>query len=94
MKRTLEVIGGLGDLLTLLLLVVFVGIAPFVWIYRLAKAELLIYAGFVFFFWLLSAGAVVVAIRRKWPASIPLGIFLTWLVILTFVFSDSIAKVF
>jgi hypothetical protein len=94
MKRTLEVIGGLGDLISLLLLVVFVGIAPFAWIYRLAKAELLIHAGLVFFLWLLSAGIVAVAIHRKWPTSVPLSVFLTWLVILAFVFSNSIATAF
>jgi hypothetical protein len=91
MKRILEVIGGLGDLLTLLFVVLFVGIAPFVWIYRLANTEYLIHAGIVLVLWLLSVSTIVLAMRRKWPASVPLGVFLTWLVILAFVFSDSIA---
>ena len=94
MKRTLEIIGGIADALRLVLPVLFVGIAPFAWMYRLFAGGKPAQAATVAVCWLFSAIVFVVAVRRRMPAAIPLGVFLAWLVILAFVFYDWISKVF
>jgi len=65
-----------------------VAIGPMIWSYRLFTADRVGGASVVAILWLVSVVAVAREVRRKAITVISFGIFLTWLVVLVWVFHD------
>ena len=90
MKKIFKIISWFGSALQALEFIgifLFVLISPFIWMYWLTASHRFAQLSAVATFWILSLALVIYEMRFKETILISLGIFLTWLVVLGFVFS-------
>ena len=85
MKKSLNAIGGVGDVLQLLAVLVFVAVGPFFWMWKLIANARFGQLALVGLFWLLSLAIVGCEVWRKSVTLVSLAMFLTWMVVLGFV---------
>ncbi|MBI3413958.1 MAG: hypothetical protein HY043_01350 [Verrucomicrobia bacterium] len=86
MNKAFDLVGGIGDTLQLLSLVALVVVGPFVWMWQLFAGGRFSQFAIVVAFWLLSLAVIGWEVRRKAITAVSLGVFLTWMVVLAFVF--------
>lgn len=90
MKRSIEFAGGALQAFEFVVFVcaatALVAIGPMIWFYRLLTADRVVWAAVVAILWLTSVGTVAREVRRKAITLVSFGIFLTWLVVLVWVF--------
>jgi len=65
-----------------------VAVGPMIWSYRLLTADRVAGATIVAILWLASVVTVAREVRRKAITVVSFGVFLTWLVVLVWVFHD------
>ena len=82
-------IGHIGEALELLALVAFVAFGPLVWMYRLFADGGFLQLSLVAVPWLVSVFFIGQEVRRKSLTVVSLGIFLTWMVVLGYVFHEA-----
>lgn len=82
-------IGHLGEALELLALIAFVALGPLVWMYRLLADGRLLHLALVAAPWIVSVFVIGREVRRKSLTVVSLGIFLTWMVVLGYVFHEA-----
>jgi len=92
MKRSIELAGGALQAFEFFVFVcaatALVAIGPLVWSYRLFIADRVAGAAVVAILWLGSVVTVAREVRRKAITVVSLGVLLTWLVVLVWVFHD------
>ncbi len=92
MKRSIEWAGEALQALEFIACVCFatalVAIGPVIWCHRLFTAGRFAWGCIVAILWLCSVVTIALEVRRKALTLISLGIFLTWLVVLFWVFND------
>lgn len=92
MKRFLKFAGEALEAIEFLAFVcaaiALVAVGPFVWIYQLFAADRVVVASVIAILWLASATAVGGEVFRKAITIVSFGVFLAWLVTLTWVFHD------
>ncbi len=90
MKRSIELAGGALQAFEFVMFVcaatALVAIGPLIWSYRLFAADRAVGSAVVAFLWLASVVTVAREVRHK--AVVSFGVFLTWLVVLGWVFHD------
>jgi hypothetical protein len=92
MKRAIERIAGiLAGVESIILPGLFVAVGPFIWFYRLMRANQTGQAVTVVLFWLASMSVVGYEVRRRAITALSLFVFLVWLVVLACVFGDHLA---
>jgi hypothetical protein len=88
MKKAFNVVGGIGDTIQLLSLIALVVIGPFVWMWQLVAGGRVGQFSIVVSLWLASLVVIGWEVRRKAVTAISLGVFLTWMVALAYVFHE------
>jgi hypothetical protein len=92
MKRSIELAGGALQAFEFVVFVcaatALVAVGPFIWSYRLFTGDRVAAASGVAILWLASVVTVVREVRRKAITVVSFGVFLTWLVVLVWVFHD------
>jgi hypothetical protein len=92
MKRSIELAGGALQAFEFVVFVcaatALVAIGPMIWSYQLFTADRVVGAAVVGILWLASVVTVAREVRRKAITVVSLGVFLTWLVVLVWVFHD------
>jgi hypothetical protein len=92
MKRSIELAGGALQAFEFVVFVcaaiALVAIGPFIWSYRLFTTDRVGTASIVAILWLASVVTVAREVRRKAITVVSFGVFLTWLVVLVWVFHD------
>jgi hypothetical protein len=92
MKRSIELAGGALQAFEFVVFVcaaiALVAIGPFIWSYRLFTTDRVSAASIVAILWLTSVVTVAREVRRKAITVVSFGVFLTWLVVLVWVFHD------
>ena len=90
MKRSIELAGGALQAFEFVVFVcaatALVAIGPMIWSYRLFTADRVAGAAVVAILWLASVVTIAREVRRKTITVVSLGVFLTWLVVLVWVF--------
>jgi hypothetical protein len=87
-KKIITLFGDVSNALQLLGVLLFVVVGPFIWMYWLAASHHFIPLSVVTVFWILSLAVVIREVRHKAVTPVSLGVFLVWLVVLGFVFSE------
>jgi hypothetical protein len=91
-KRIIESAGGALEAVQFMVYVcaaiALVAVGPFIWLYRLFTAERTGWAMVVSLIWITSVVVVAREVWRKAITVVSFGVFLTWLVVLVWVFHD------
>lgn len=92
MKRSIKLAGGALEAFEFVVFVcaatALVAIGPVIWSYRLFSADRVAGAVVVAILWLTSVVIVAREVGRKVITVVSFGVFLTWLVVLVWVFRD------
>ena len=92
MKRSIELAGGALQAFEFVVFVcaatALVAIGPMIWSYRLFTADRIVGAAVVAILWLTSVVTIAREVRRKAITVLSFGVFLTWLVVLVWVFHE------
>jgi hypothetical protein len=92
MKRSIELAGGALEAFEFVVFVcaatALVAIGPLIWSYRLFTGDHVTGAAVVAILWLASVVLVAREVGRKAITVVSFGVFLTWLVVLVWVFRD------
>jgi len=92
MKRCIELAGGALEAFEFVVFVcaaiALVAVGPAIWSYRLFTANRLALAVAVAILWIASLATIGLEVRRSAITVVSLGVFLTWLVVLVWVFGD------
>ena len=92
MKRSIELAGGALQAFEFVVFVcaatALVAVGPLIWSYQLFTTDRVVGAVMVAILWLASVVTVAREVRRKAITVISFGVFLTWLVVLVWVFHD------
>ena len=91
MKKAIEWIGGICDALNALPLILLPIFGPFLWAYWLVKGRDFTGLLWLAILWLLSITIIAIEFRRGKKLYISLGLFLAWMVILTYVYTKHFA---
>jgi hypothetical protein len=90
MKRRIqfafEALTAIEFIIYVVLAAALVLVGPGIWIYRLITADRMAPGIIVAMLWIVSVAAVIREVRRGAITALSLGIFLTWLVMLVYVF--------
>jgi hypothetical protein len=97
MKRYLEFAGGAVERIEAILFAfaaaVLVAAGPPIWCYRLVVGHHATLAVAICSLWLVSVGAITVEVRNKALTAVSLGLVLTWLMAMAYVFHDAIFRI-
>jgi len=92
MKRYIELAGegldAIESIVFLLVATVLVALGPLIWFYRLITTHRVAGAAAVAILWLASVVVVTREVRSRIITAFSLGVYLTWLVLLVYVFHD------
>ncbi len=95
MKRAFERIAALCEAVEAVELMIFLGllvtVGPFIWLHWIVMSDRSGFAIAVLVSWLASVGVIGFEVRRRAITAMSLFVFLAWIVILVFVFSDHFA---
>lgn len=65
-----------------------VAVGPFFWLWRLVSSERILAGAIVGLLWAVSVVIVACEVRRRAITAVSLGVILSWLVVLVYVFGD------
>ncbi len=96
MKRHLELVGEAAEAVEFVVFAVLAGllvaIGPVIWVYRLLANHHGAAATVVAVCWLGSVVAIAREVRNKAITALSLALFLAWLILLAYVFHDSLFR--
>ncbi|MDB6029645.1 MAG: hypothetical protein JWM68_5868 [Verrucomicrobiales bacterium] len=95
MKRYIKLAGealeGIEFVVYIIAAIILVAVGPLIWFLQLIISHRINWATAVAILWFGSVAVVVREVRRKAITAFSLGIVLTWLIVLVYVFRDWVA---